>query len=141
MDRRSFLRAAAVLPLATPALALPGSGTEGITRISCEAGDPGEIAFAKACGDGRKVIVLLNGVTCPDVKTADAVEGWVKRCIRTGNGNIAFNRVTGQILHEKVYGRVEIRFEERTSHYRRTELWKSDDGTERREIDTTTVEA
>lgn len=110
MNRRSFLRGAAVAPViavgaAIPAISAPG----GFSRVSCEKGDPGERAYGIACAERKQVDVYLDGVKQKFALTADAKEGWVKRWIEAGNGRPAFNPATEEVLTEVVYGRVEIR--------------------------------
>ncbi|BCH33150.1 hypothetical protein MesoLjLc_50800 [Mesorhizobium sp. L-8-10] len=109
MDRRSFLRGAAVAPIAvTGAAVQANSAPEGYERVSTETGDPGERAYAMACGDGKRIKVYLDGVEQQYCLTADARQGWVKRHVITEQGNVAFNRATEEILTEVVHGRVEI---------------------------------
>lgn len=109
MDRRNFLRGAAVLPLvpfAAPAIAaIPVPGR--ITRISCERGDPGEAAYGIACAEGKNIEVLLDGVAQKCV-TADSAEGWVKRPLMSPSGKIAVNLAGGTIVYEVAHGHVEI---------------------------------
>lgn len=77
-------------------------------RISCIPGDLGERLYAEACGDGRKITVLLDGVEQPWAETADEVEGCVTRAVRTESGNFAVNIAQDEILRETVSGHVEI---------------------------------
>ena len=112
MDRRGFLRCLASAPLlATPAIAgtLGTVGVGSLTRISCVKGDPGERAYAMACGDGLAARIFVDGVEVKLAKTADVTEGWVRRAVTTEKGNVAINLQTGEVMEETVYGRVEIR--------------------------------
>jgi hypothetical protein len=91
-----------------PVLPETGSAPAGYERISSEKGDPGERAYAIACGDGKRVTVFLDGVEQKYPITADAREGWVLRDVATPDGNLAWNRVTGEIYREVVHGVVRI---------------------------------
>lgn len=110
LDRRSFLRGVAAAPLAAVPLSapLPGRACD-FSRVSCEKGDPGELAYCLACADGKSIKVFLDGVEQKLAVTADTAQGFVKRAIESDGGNLAFNRRTGEIFHEVVHGRVEIR--------------------------------
>lgn len=107
MNRRSFFRAAVAAPAAIIASPRPGSACE-FTRISCERGDPGERAYGILCGRGLSATVWLDGVEQKLAVTADVERGYVKRLVDAGGGRIAYNRMTDEVLHEEVYGRVEI---------------------------------
>jgi hypothetical protein len=127
MDRRNFLRGAAALPLvpfAAPAIAAIPVPSR-ITRISCEAGDPGEAAYGIICGDGKSVKVLLDGVKQKCV-TADSAEGWVKRPLMSPSGNIAVNLANSTIVYETAHGRVEIIVQDK--HSSDYTVWNRDDG-------------
>lgn len=113
MNRRAFFGAMAAAPgvLAAAAglsVALPGEPCS-FRRVSCERGDPGERAYAILCGDQKSARIFLDGVEQRFAITADMDEGSVLRHVATPEGHIAFNRVTGEIYNETVYGRVDIR--------------------------------
>lgn len=78
-------------------------------RVSCVKGDPGERLYGEACADEKTVTVFLDGVEQRDALTADEAEGFVDRNIISPGGRVAFNPATREILHERVFGRVEIR--------------------------------
>ena len=84
------------------------SAPVGYERVSCETGDPGEVAYGMACADGKQIKVWLDGVEQTHCITADASEGWVKRLIVSPSGNVAINMATGEILTEVVRGAVTI---------------------------------
>lgn len=107
MDRRSFLRGAAVAPIIATLPAI-SSAPAGYERVSCEKGDPGERAYALARADGKTVKVYLDGVEQKHAVTADANEGWVKREVVSPAGNIAYNPATWEIYREIVHGVVRI---------------------------------
>jgi hypothetical protein len=107
MNRRSFLRAAAIAP-AIAAMPAISSAPAGYERVSCEKGDPGERAYALACAGGKTVKVYLDGVEQKYALTADTNQGWVKRTVVSADGNIAFNRATEEIYTEIVHGAVRI---------------------------------
>lgn len=106
MKRRDLFRAGAVVAIAG-ATSMPVIAAGG-RRVSVVKGDPGERLYGEACGDGKSVRVFLDGVEQRHAETADEVEGFVDRCVTTAEGNIAWNRRTGEILKERVHGRVEI---------------------------------
>lgn len=123
MDRRSFMRGVAIAPVIvggaivtkvkteeiTPEdMPMKGEAPKGYERISSETGDPGERAFAMACGDGKNVKIYLDGVGQKYATMADAREGLVKRLVLTPEGNMAFNRVTNEMFTEIVSGWVAI---------------------------------
>lgn len=111
MKRREFFKIGVAAPaVAAGIVQLPTMGGKyaEFARVSCEKGDPGEIAFAKLCADGKVAKAFLDGEEIRDAVTADASEGWIKRPIKSDRGNVAFNRATGEILYEVVRGRVEI---------------------------------
>ncbi|KQS78081.1 hypothetical protein ASG25_21895 [Rhizobium sp. Leaf384] len=106
MNRRSFLKAAPAV-VALPAVAFASvTAPEGFHRISVEEGDPGYIPYGMLRGDRKKVSIFLNGQKEAAVVTADAREGWIKRHIRTPDGNYAHAR--GELLTEVVHGAVVI---------------------------------
>lgn len=108
MDRRTFFRCIPALPLvAAGVVTFP---THGITRVSMEKGDPGEIPWGKLRADGKIVRVFLDGVPQKYCRTADAKEGWVNRLVLTDKGNIA--KGIDRVLDETVYGHVEILIED-----------------------------
>lgn len=103
MNRRRFFGAAAVAVIAPNALAIsPGR------RVSIVKGDPGERLYGCICADGGRVRVLLDGIEQPRALTADESLGFVDRLITSPGGNVAFNRATGELLEERVYGQVKI---------------------------------
>lgn len=106
MKRRDLFRAGAAIAIAGTA-GLPVMAAGG-RRVSIVKGDPGERLYAEACGDGKSVRVFLDGVEQRHAETADEAEGFVDRCVTTAEGNIAWNRRTGEILKERAHGRVEI---------------------------------
>ena len=77
-------------------------------RASTIKGDPGERLYAEACGDGLRVKVFFNGVEEKTCDTADERDGYIIRPVMTSNGNIAFNKSTGKIYRETVFGEVRI---------------------------------
>lgn len=103
MDRRSFLCGSAVAVAGAPVVRKIGG-----RRVSCVPGDPGELLYSQACGDGKTVKVFLDGVEQKWAETADEAEGFVDRIVETPQGNMAINRVTGEILKERVYGDVRV---------------------------------
>lgn len=107
MNRRSFFRAAVFAPVAVAAAPASGAACE-FTRISCERGDPGERAYSILRGRNLNPKVWLDGVEQKFAVTADVHEGFVKRAVDAGGGNVAFNDVTGEVFEEVVHGRVEI---------------------------------
>lgn len=102
MNRRQMLGAAALAAVAVPVAAKPPMGQ----RISCETGDPGERLYSLLCAEGKFLKVFLNGKEIDGVVTADPEAGTIKRIVKSSNGNIAFNRVTGEVFHETLTGEV-----------------------------------
>lgn len=78
------------------------------SRVSCEKGDPGEVAYGKLCADKLTPKVLLDGVEQKCAVTADEIEGFVKRHILSDGGNPAINLSTDEFLYETIRGKVEI---------------------------------
>lgn len=107
MNRRSFFRATVAAPVAIATAPASGIPCE-FSRISCVAGDPGERAYGILCARGLRPTVWLDGIEQKLAETADVELGLVTRAVDAGGGNIAFNAATGEVLHETVYGRVEI---------------------------------
>lgn len=106
INRRGFLTSMSAAPAAIAA-------TAAITpiayhRVSVEAGDPGEAAFAALCAQKKRAEVFLDGVYQKWALTADAKEGWVRRHRIDEFDNVLFNPRTGKILNEVVYGSVVI---------------------------------
>jgi hypothetical protein len=116
MDRRAFLRMLGFAPLAAAAAAAPlVSPSRGdYRRVSCVAGDPGEVAYSKICGDGNIVEIYLDGVLQKEAMTADVDCGFADRYVVSDAGNIAINRVTSEALTERVFGNIEIAVRPRT---------------------------
>lgn len=108
MDRRSFLKGAAVAFAAAPAAEMAAAAVlkpDGI-RISCRQDDPGYRAWCILRGDHKKPMVYLNGRLCKFVSTADERLGIVIRGVETPGGNIAHDGEN--FLEETVYGDVGI---------------------------------
>lgn len=77
-------------------------------RYSSVKEDSGYPAWCKLNGDGKVVIVKLNGVIAKRVITVDTDAGEIVRMTETEDGNVAVDRNTGEILYETVTGAVEI---------------------------------
>lgn len=107
MNRRSFFRAAGIAPIILATVHVNGIACE-FRRISCVTGDPGERAYGILCARGLQPTVWLDGVEQKLAETADIDLGMVMRAVDAGGGNIAYNKMTGDVLRETVYGRVEI---------------------------------
>ncbi|MBK3745291.1 hypothetical protein G3A39_39600 [Paraburkholderia aspalathi] len=110
MDRRSFFKGAAAAVVSAP-IAITASiavAKAGGRRISSVSGDPGERLYTQLCGDGKIIKAYLNGAEQTLCVTADEAEGMIYRVVSTPGGNIAINHVTGEIMHETVYGDVRI---------------------------------
>lgn len=121
MNRRSVIAGiASMVPLGTMAvahakvephpMAVPKAAGR---RISTVKGDPGERAYAELCGDGKVAKVFLDGEAQPDCVTVDEQDGSVVRAVRTPSGKLAFNRATGEIYHETVFGEVRVEIVDR----------------------------
>ena len=111
MDRRAFLGGTAVAVAGVAAIAaepVAAVRKAGGRRVSCVKGDPGERLYAQACGDGKTVKVLLDGVEQQWAETADESLGFVERIVETPEGNMAINQARGEVLMERVYGDVRI---------------------------------
>lgn len=112
MNRRKFFGlsiAAATMP-ASAAVVVEAhamrAGAGPVGRVSMEEGDPGFRAYCMARGDRKTVRVFLDGIEQRYATTADAVEGWVERGVRTPEGNLAHDGE--RMLRETVYGAVRI---------------------------------
>lgn len=110
MNRRKFFGLGFVAAAMSPTAALEAAhaATAGpVGRVSVVEGEPGYREYCIARGDGKTVRAILDGVNITDADAADAIEGWVRRCVRTPKGNIAHDG-RGNILMEVVYGAVRI---------------------------------
>lgn len=109
MDRRSFLRSAALAPVSVAAVASGKSHSAplGYERVSSEKDDPGYLAWCTLNADKKTCLVYLDGVQQKFVLTADAKEGWIKRHILSPNGNLVIGS-DNNILNEIVSGVVTI---------------------------------
>lgn len=117
MDRRSFLKGAAVAlastAATTEALAV-GMKPNGI-RISCNPEHAGYRAWCQANGDRCRVRVYLNGKEVKHCSTADETLGMIVKGVETSEGNIAVDRIRGEYLEETLYGDVRVVIEPRAT--------------------------
>lgn len=106
MNRRGFLKGAAVAVAATPAVASAAVLKPNGIRMSSDKDDPGYRAWCIAMGDGKRPKVLLDGVPQKHCTMADEARGEVKRAVLTPSGNIA--KGYDDFLEEIVHGDVRI---------------------------------
>ncbi|KRA63119.1 twin-arginine translocation signal domain-containing protein [Rhizobium sp. Root651] len=106
MNRRGFIKGAALAVAAAPAAASASVIKPNGIRMSTDKADPGYRAWCIAMGDGKKPKVFLNGVEQKHCSMADESLGEVKRAVLTPSGNLAIGR--DEILEEIVYGDVKI---------------------------------
>lgn len=111
MDRRSFLRGAAAVPVVLPAVAAatmqqPVPSRDYSRRFSQDKNDPGYRNWCIVTGDGMVVKVYLDGVEQKHCSMADEINGEIERIVMTPSGNMA--RSHDEILTEIVRGNVRL---------------------------------
>lgn len=109
MNRRGFLKGAAVAIAAAPAAANAAVFKADGIRVSSNKDDPGYRAWCIAKGDGKTVRVYLNGVEQKFASMADEARGEVRRAVLTPNGNLAIGN--DEVLEEIAYGDVRVTIE------------------------------
>ena len=77
-------------------------------RVSAIPTDPGYRLYCELHGDGKKILVFLNGKATKGTETADEREGFVYGPIITAEGNLAFDPNLGVFLYETLYGDVRL---------------------------------
>lgn len=78
-------------------------------RLSVEKDDPGYLAWQKLGNKRRDVRIFVDGAEVKNAITADAEEGFVIVNETGENGQILFDRKSGEIYTKRITGCVEIR--------------------------------
>ena len=111
--RRGFFRFLALAPAGLPAAIASAKAAKlptVYTRLSSDQTDPGYLPYLKLIADYDYPIIYLDGVEQNDVTTVDAMEGWVRRAIKTDNNHYVIDHIKNVVMEEVVYGNITISY-------------------------------